>query len=121
MTGYVPGIAYDFGGGRVYTLAPLPIGTIMRLQQRLAALATDSALTPESMLTILQATHASLKRNHPDITEEAVGELVDVANMMEVIGMVLDVGGFKRKAAADAKNPPAQPLETTSPSTGLPS
>ena len=99
----VPGVDYDFGGGRVYTVAALPIVALMRLQSRLTNLSTDNALSPESVDTILQATHAALKRNYPDITLDQVGELVDVANMLEVISLVLDVGGFKRKAAAEAE------------------
>ncbi|MEI8326211.1 MAG: hypothetical protein WCH44_12770 [Betaproteobacteria bacterium] len=111
----VPGVDYDFGGGRVYTVAALPIVALMRLQSRLTNLSTDNALSPESVDTILQATHAALKRNYPDITLDQVGELVDVANMLEVISLVLDVGGFKRKAAAEAEAAKNQPAQTAAP------
>jgi hypothetical protein len=119
--GNIPGVEFDFGGGRVFTMAPLSLGVIQRLQKRLENLSTDSALNPESLSTIVQATHASLKRNYPDITEEQVGDLVDVGNMLDVVSLVLDVGGFKRKAAEDAKkNHLAQPEAPTPPSTGQP-
>jgi hypothetical protein len=112
----IPGVAFDFGGGRVFTLAPLSLGTVERLQQPLMALGELEALNPVSIKTIIDAAHASLRRNYPATTREEVAELIDVGNMFEVITSVLDVSGIKRKVQADAeaaaKNLAAQPTLT---------
>lgn len=113
MSELIPGIAFDFGGGRVYTVPPLSLASIQRLQDRLSDMQLGSILSPETITTVLQATHASLKRNYPNLTEADVGELVDVGNMQDVVACVLDVSGLKRKALDDAKNPQAQPAPPT--------
>lgn len=110
----IPGIAFDFGGGRVYTVPPLSLGALQRLQGNLAKMQGDAALSPETVTTVLQAAHAALERNYPEITQGEVADLVDVANMQDVMACVLDVSGLKRKALADdAKNPQAQPVPPT--------
>ena len=122
MPKFVPGVEYDFGGGKVYVIAPLSIGVLVRMQAKLEALSSTSSLAADAIATILKATHASLLRNYPDISEEQVGDLVDVGNMHEVINLVLDVGGFKRKAAEDAaKKPSAQTAVAPPPPAGQPS
>ena len=116
----IPGIAFDFGGGRTYTVPPLNLAALQRLQVDLQALsAAPDALAPTTVQTVITATHAALRRNYPSITPDEVAELIDVANMHDVIACVLDVAGLKRKDAA--KNPPAQPLPQTPAPTGLPS
>ena len=59
--------------------------------------------------TIVDATHAALKRNYPDLTRADVAELVDLGNMVEVIQSVMDVAGVKRaeleKKASAATSP----------------
>ena len=107
----IPGISFDFGGGRVFTIAPLSLGSLERLQEGLAALGSEtSALSPVAVKTIIDATQSSLQRNYPATTREEVAELIDVSNMFEVIATVLDVSGVKRKEQADAKNLLAQPV-----------
>lgn len=125
MSEMIPGIEYDFGGGRVYTLPPLSMGAMERLQKGLAALSSAEALSPESITTIVDAAHAALRRNYPAMTRDDVAELVDVGNMFDVVGAVLDVSGIKRKAQAEAKNPqaqqtPASTLNVTPALTGQP-
>lgn len=110
----LPGIVFDFGGGQQYTLPPLTLGALQRLQQPLMQLQAAEALAPASLATIAQAVHSSLRRNYPAVTLEQVGELVDVGNMLELVAAVLDVSGIKRKAAA-GPNPPAQPAPAETP------
>lgn len=116
----IPGIDFDFGGGRVFALAPLTLGTLENMQAKLADLSVIDAMQPASIATIVDATHSSLQRNYPQITRAEVGELVDVGNMYEVIACVLDVAGLKRKAEAEAKNAQAQAAPALQP-TGQPS
>ncbi|WP_394788770.1 hypothetical protein [Rhodoferax sp.] len=100
----LPGVDFDFGGGRVYTIPPLSIGALQLLQSKLADIESASVLEPRSVVTIVQAAHAALHRNYPDITVAEVGELVDLGNMYDVMECVLDVAGMRRKSEADAKN-----------------
>ena len=116
----IPGIAFDFGGGQVYIVPPLALGNLQMLQDKLTAMTGVEAMNPASIATVLDATHAALVRNYPDMTREKVGQLVDLGNMFEVIGCVMDVTGAKRKSSEDAeKNQQAQ-AATPAP-TGLPS
>lgn len=120
----IPGIEYDFGAGRVYTLAALSFASMIRLQKGLAVLPTAEALNPESITTILETVYASLGRNYPNLSRDDVAELVDLANMFDVLGAVLDVSGIKRKAwvAEQAeKNQHAQQTTAVTPAlTGQP-
>lgn len=122
----VPGIEFDFGGGRVLVLPPLSLNAFKQLQQRgadLAQLGMDAA----SLDTVLAATHSALSRNYPSITIEEVGELVDLSNITDVMTCVLDVSGLKRKSIAAEKEAAAAagkaPVATTTsePLTGTPS
>lgn len=117
MAHLVPGVEFDFGGGKVYTLAPLPLIAVKRLQAGIGRLQMDTALSDSSMSTIQEVLHISLLRNYPEMTREQSDELLDVSNMLEVVASALDVGGFKRKAQVEAKNLQAQLLMTT-PSAG---
>jgi hypothetical protein len=111
----IPGIDFDFGGGQVRTIPPLSLAALRRMQGALGKLSAVGALEPEAIDTVIKATHAALRRNYPDISEDDVAELIDVANMHEVIACVLDVAGVKRKAGEEAKNPPAQPMQAATP------
>lgn len=113
----IPGIAFDFGGSKIYTLAPLTLGALERLQDGLQALATDAALAPTSVKTVVSVAHASLLRNYPTLTRDDVLELLDVGNMADVADAVMDVSGLRRKALEEAKNQAAQPAQAL---TGLP-
>ncbi len=120
----IPGVSFDFGGGRTYIIPPLSLGALRRLQGSLAELSNASALAPATLDTVVHATLAGLKRNYPYITEDEVAELIDVGNMHDVVACLLDVTGLKRKAQEAerdaAKNQPAQTVAETPAPTGLP-
>lgn len=107
----IPGISFDFGA-ETLLIPPLALGDLELLQERLGRLQAG-ALDPASVATVLDATHAALRRNYPDITRERVAQLVDLANMGDVIANVMDVAGLRRKELAAGK--PAAPAETASP------
>jgi len=83
-------------GGKTYIVPPLNLGTLERLQERLANF--TGGVDQESVSTVLDAAHSALLRNYPEITREQVAEMIDVANMAEVMEAVMDVSGLKRKA-----------------------
>lgn len=83
-------------GGTTYIVPPLNLGTLERLQERLANF--TGGVDQESVSTVLDAAHSALLRNYPDLTRDQVAEVVDVANMAEVMEAVMDVSGLRRKA-----------------------
>lgn len=93
----VPGVDFDFGGGRVLCVAPLLLGHLQQFQGKMAALSEGAAIAPENVTSMLEIAHASLSRNYPEITLADVGELVDLGNMGDLIVCIMDVGGVERK------------------------
>lgn len=83
-------------GGRDWVVPPLNLAALEQLQEQLARF--SGGLDADSVALVLDATTAALRRNYPDITREQVAEMVDVANMAEVMEAVMDVSGLKRKA-----------------------
>jgi hypothetical protein len=83
-------------GGKIYIVPPLNLGTLERLQERLASF--TGGIDQDSVSTVLDAAHSALVRNYPELTRDQVAEVVDVANMAEVMEAVMDVSGLRRKA-----------------------
>lgn len=92
----VKGIPVDLGG-TTYIVPPLALGALEQLKDALANF-TGDVREADQVATVIDATHASLKRNYPEITRAEVADLVDLENMMAVMEAVMDVSGMKRKA-----------------------
>lgn len=90
-----PGIVKVLGGVE-YVIPPISLGALQQLHGRITQFSDQ--VDAESINTVIDVTHAALKRNYPDITLEEVKELVDVGNMFELFEAVMDVSGMKRKA-----------------------
>lgn len=118
----VPGIKFDFGGGKVYTVPPLALGDLRRLQKQIVAL-NANALDAATVDTVVDAVHSALKRNYTGITVEEVEGLVDLGNMFDALGCVMDAGGVKRKQIEEDQKNALGATQATglSPSTGTPS
>jgi hypothetical protein len=103
-----PGILHDFGDGRQYVIPALSLNAYRGFRKRGASLEAVDVSTDDGLDLIFEAVHAALVRNYPDMTIEAVSELLDFSNFMDVMTSVMDVGGAKRKSlAAVASNAPA--------------
>ena len=75
--------------GRSWIFAPAPLGTLERFEEKL-----KSNNVPVSV--IIDMAHVGLKRNYPDITREYVAdEIVDMANMEEVLALVTKTSGLE--------------------------
>lgn len=97
----LPGVEFDFGGGRtVLLMPPISFGALERLQARIDKLPSLSLAEPEARRTIIDAAHAALQRNYPRITRDTVAELVDPGNLGDVYQCVMDIGGMMRKKQA---------------------
>lgn len=92
----VKGIPIQFAG-KEYVIPPLSLGALEQLQERIAGF-TGDIRSKEQVATVLDAAHAALKRNYPDVTREDVADWIDVANMADVFEAVMDISGLKRKS-----------------------
>lgn len=97
----IPGITVTLGDV-AYIVPPLSLGALESLQDRLASFDTGK-VTPGSVSVVVDATLLALKRNYPDMTREAVANVLDLGNMLEVMQAVMDVSGVHRKAAEAGK------------------
>lgn len=91
-----------FPGREDWIIPPLSLGALEVLQERIGKLQAG-ATDPESIKTIVDATHSALKRNYPELSRAEVAEAVDLGNMVEVIQSVMDVAGVKRAELAEKK------------------
>lgn len=89
----VAGKTIDFPGGAL-VVPPLSLSSVEALGP---VLASYSGTLADVSIVIDSLTHA-LKRNYPTMTREEVGELVDMANMGEVMEAVMNVSGLRAKA-----------------------
>ncbi|MEO4173209.1 hypothetical protein [Acinetobacter pittii] len=75
--------------GYTWIFAPAPLGTLERFEEQL-----KSNNVPVSV--IIDMAHVCLKRNYPDISREYVAdEIVDMANMEEVLALVTKTSGLE--------------------------
>jgi hypothetical protein len=91
----IKGITFNLAGDD-YEIPPLSLGDLERLQDKIAAV-KEGSMDVGTVSTILDATHAALRRNYPDVTREQVADMVDVSNMADVFRAVMDVSGLIRK------------------------
>ena len=84
-------------GGDEYIVPPIAIGALEQLQDRITQY-TGNPMGSGQAGTVIDCAHAALKRNYPDLTREAVADMIDVGNMAEVFEAVMDVSGVRRKA-----------------------
>lgn len=103
----VKGVAFEFANGDKMTVPPLNLGSIELLQERLAKF--TGAMDSESIALVIDATLMALHRNYPDVTREQVAnDLLDLGNMQEVMGLVMDVSGLKRKEMEQGEAKPGK-------------
>jgi hypothetical protein len=93
----VKGLPVDLNGS-VYIIPPIALGALEQLQDRITTF-TGDVTDMKQIATVIDAAHAALKRNYPEITRSEVADLIDVSNMAEVFEAIMDVSGLKRKAA----------------------
>jgi hypothetical protein len=101
----IKGVEFEFANGEKLIVPPLNLGSIELLQERLAKF--TGAMDGESIALVIDATLMALHRNYPDIKREQIAnDLLDLGNMEEVMGLVMDVSGLKRKELAKGEAKP---------------
>lgn len=86
--------------GKTMVVPPLSLGAMEQMQARLEAF--EGGTDPQSIRTVIDATHEAMKRNYPEITREFIAENLDLGNMEDFMRAVMDVSGMNRKALEDA-------------------
>lgn len=110
----IPGIPIALNG-QDFIIPPLNLGSLEVMQERLQKY--RGAFDAESIKTVLDAAHAALKRNYPDMTREFIGEHIDLANMHDIMAAIMDAGGLRRKEIEAGKAAAVQADSTGSAST----
>lgn len=85
--------------GRTFTLSPLTLGDLRRLEPALLGAEQKIANGFGSMLSLVPVIHASISKLHPEIALEELEEMLDLSNFAEVLDHVLEASGLKRQSS----------------------
>ena len=104
----IKGVPFDFGA-ETLIIPPLSLGSFEQLQERLTE-THENAISPAYIALVVDTAHAALRRNYPELTRAQVSDMIDVANMQDVMACCMDVSGARRKEAETAANgePPGE-------------
>lgn len=89
--------------GREFTLSPLTLGDLRRLEPALLGAEQRVASGFSSMLALVPVIHASISKLHPELALEELEELLDMNSFAEVLGRVLETSGLMRKSSGASK------------------
>lgn len=99
----IPGITISMGGND-WIVPPLTLGQLRKLApyvQKIRAIDAQDALEADDQLdAVLKIVAAALGRNYPDMDEEKVADLLDMANLAATITAVLTGSGVVRAGEA---------------------
>lgn len=100
MLGAVPfaGAAVTFGG-RDWVVPPLTLGRIQRLAP---AFQTINDGTGDQLGAVVAVLHAALSRNYPELTPDALADLIEIPDVERLTRVVLEVSGLVQAPAGEA-------------------
>lgn len=101
MTIKIPGIPLILDGVE-YIVPPLPLGFLELHGDQLSG--DLSRLNSATVKLVVDAVHASLRRNYPELAREVVRDALDVGNFSEAMEAVMDVSGLKRRGLEAAQS-----------------
>lgn len=101
----IPGISYPFPGKQL-VIPPLSLGDLEQLLDRINAIVAGG-MDRGSIGTVIDATHAALRRNYPDMLREEVAGLLDLRNMRDVLNAVMSASGMEAQPVNDQGEVPA--------------
>jgi hypothetical protein len=91
----IPGVLVTMGG-REWAVPPLTLGQLRRLMPKVRQLTEIGAQMGESQIGVLvEIVAAAVQRNYPEVTPEAVEDLLDLGNAGIVLNAVLTGSGLK--------------------------
>ena len=81
-----------------YTIAPLTFKQLRTLQPKIDLISKmDGTPTPEQMDAVVDVIHASVTRNHPDVTKEQIDDVLDLGNVQLAMASVMGASGLVKK------------------------
>lgn len=80
-------------GGKEYVFAALSLGSVEMLQDKISAV-TAGGDVMKQIGSIIDISHASLKRNYPEITREEVADLIDISNIEGIFLNIMSTSGM---------------------------
>jgi hypothetical protein len=92
----VKGIPMELGGTD-YIVPPLSLGALEQLLPRITSFKANPSDVAD-IKVVVDAAHAALKRNYPDIERSVIADAIGLENMMDVMDTIMDISGLKRKA-----------------------
>lgn len=108
MTVNIPGMDFQFPG-KTLTIPPLALGDLEQLLERINRVMAGN-MDKDAIATVIDATHAALRRNYPDMDRQEVSELLDLRNFRDALEAVMGASGLEVTEPA--------PGEGQAPSTG---
>lgn len=89
--------------GEEYILSPFTINQLIEIEPVLEQLNGGSVISTLKASRVL--IHRSLSRKHKDITEEMVGELIDLSNFNDIVNKILKLSKMigDEKGSSDEK------------------
>jgi hypothetical protein len=82
--------------GRQFTLSPLTLGDLRKLEPALLGVEKDVERGFAAMLSLVPVIHASLSKLHPEVALEELEQMLDLNTFTETLDRVLHVSGLKR-------------------------
>jgi hypothetical protein len=96
-------------GGQEYIVPPLALGAVKELLPRIQGLRSiDGIPSADDLDTMIDTVHAAIVRNYPDLSREALLEMLDLGNIKAVFPMIMGRSGFEA-AAGNAPRGTDQP------------
>jgi len=96
-------------GAKKYTMPPIPFIALKKHKDLLGRL-VGGEVDPQSMFktdfeALFDCVYLTLKRNYPDLTEDALATDMDVVNIRGAIDAMMGVAGFPEKPATGEPQP----------------
>jgi hypothetical protein len=95
--------------GRQFTLSPLTLGDLRKLEPALLGIEKDVEKGFAAMLSLVPVIHASLSKLHPEVALEELEQMLDLNSFTEVLDRVLHLSGLKRASSPSASPGEHQP------------
>ena len=97
----VPGVEFPFPG-KVLVIPPLALGDLEQLLDRIN-LVMSGNMDKDGIATVIDATHAALRRNYPAIERAEVAALLDLRNMRDALNAVMSASGLEVQDTASGE------------------
>ena len=92
------GIRFNMAG-QVLVIPSITFAELESLKVKIKNFSDDLS-DPACIAAMIDAIHSAIKRNYPEITRETVADGIDFENMEELLDIVMDIHGSKRKQIA---------------------